>query len=92
MDGAAQRVDVTASGMRFTPAEVTVKAGRWVVVEFTNDDQVVHDWMVDGIPNVDVPARPGQTARLRFVLGRHVWSCRSRHAEAGMVGMLIVEP
>jgi Cu+-exporting ATPase len=96
MDAAAQRVDVTASGMRFTPAEVTVKAGRWVVVEFTNDDQVVHDWMVEGIPNVDVPARPGQTARLRFVLdepGEYMVMCSiPGHAEAGMVGMLVVEP
>jgi Cu+-exporting ATPase len=94
VDAAAQRVDVTASGMRFTPAEVTVKAGQWVVVEFTNDDQVVHDWMVEGIPNVDVPARPGQTARLRFVLdepGEYMVMCSiPGHAEAGMVGMLVV--
>ena len=96
MDAAAQRVGISARQFRFTPAEVTVTAGRWVVVEFTNDDQVVHDWMVDGVPNVDVPARPGQTARLRFVLdepGAYEVMCSiPGHAEAGMVGMLVVEP
>ncbi|HEX5589264.1 MAG TPA: heavy metal translocating P-type ATPase, partial [Candidatus Limnocylindrales bacterium] len=67
-DGASQRVEITAKNFRFDPDVVTVKAGQWVLVEFTNDDPVVHDWMVEAIPNVDVPARPGQTARLRFVL------------------------
>jgi Cu+-exporting ATPase len=96
MDAAAQRVEITAREMRFTPAEITIRAGQWVVVEFTNDDLVVHDWMVEGIPNVDVPARPGQTARLRFVIdepGTYEVMCSiPGHAEAGMVGMLVVEP
>ena len=46
-----------------------------------------HDWMVEGIPNLDVVARPGQTATLRFVLdaGENLIP-RSfpGHAEAGM--------
>jgi P-type Cu+ transporter len=96
MDAAAQRVEITAREMRFNPAEITIRAGQWVVVEFTNDDPVVHDWMVEGIPNVDVPARPGQTARLRFVIdepGTYEVMCSiPGHAEAGMVGMLVVEP
>ncbi|HSO28444.1 MAG TPA: heavy metal translocating P-type ATPase, partial [Candidatus Sulfomarinibacteraceae bacterium] len=91
----SQQVAVTASGFRFQPAEVTVRAGEWVVVEFTNEDEVVHDWMVEGVPNVDVPARPGQTATLRFVLdkpGMYMVMCSiPGHAEAGMVGMLVVE-
>jgi Cu+-exporting ATPase len=95
-DGASQRVAITASQFRFQPAEVSVKAGDWVLVEFTNDDSVVHDWMVDGIPNVDVAARPGQTARLRFVIdepGTYEVMCSiPGHAEAGMVGMLMVTP
>jgi len=96
IDGASQSVPVTAEGFRFSPAEVTVQAGRWVVVEFTNDDEVVHDWMVEGIPNVDIAARPGQTARLRFVLdepGEYMIMCSiPGHAEAGMVGLLTVLP
>ena len=93
-DGVSQQVTITGRDFRFEPAEVTVRAGEWVVVEFTNDDTVIHDWMVEGIPNVDVPARPGQTARLRFVLdepGTYMVMCSiPGHAEAGMVGTLVV--
>ena len=75
---------------------MTVRAGQWVVVEFTNADSATHDWMVPEIPNVDVPARPGQTARLRFVLDRpgtyQIICSFPGHAEAGMVGTLTVEP
>jgi len=96
IDGASQQVDVTAEGFRFSPADVTVRAGEWVALSFTNTDAVVHDWMVEGIPNVDVAARPGQTADLRFVLdepGTYMVMCSiPGHAEAGMVGMLVVEP
>ncbi len=87
---------VTASNMRFVPANLDVTAGEWVVLEFTNTDSVVHDWMVEGVPNLDVPARPGQTARLRFVLdtpGTYRVMCSiPGHAEAGMVGTLVVAP
>jgi plastocyanin len=64
------------------------------VLEFSNDDPIVHDWMVVGVPNLDAPARPGQTARLRFVLdtpGMYEVMCSiPGHAEAGMMGMLTV--
>ena len=96
LDAVSQRVAVTASEYRFQPADVTVRAGEWVVVELTNEDSVVHDWMVVGIPNSDVPARPGQTARRRFVLdtpGTYELMCAiPGHAEAGMVGTLVVTP
>ncbi|MBF8290638.1 MAG: actP, partial [Chloroflexi bacterium] len=94
LDGVSQRVAIKATEFRFQPADVTVRAGEWVLVEFTNDDQVVHDWMVEGVPNVDTPARPGQTSRLRFVLdtpGTYMVMCSiPGHAEAGMVGTLTV--
>jgi uncharacterized cupredoxin-like copper-binding protein len=52
--------------------------------------------MVEGVPNLDLPARPGQTAKLRFKLdtpGEYMILCSIRgHAEAGMVGTLTVEP
>ena len=90
----SQKVEVTATQFRFNPADVTVRAGQWVIVEFSNDDPVVHDWMVQSVPNADVPARPGQTARLRFVLnepGTYTVLCSiPGHAEAGMVGTLKV--
>jgi uncharacterized cupredoxin-like copper-binding protein len=94
LDRVSQRVAITASNYRFQPADVTVRAGEWVIVEVANLDPVVHDWMLEGVPNVSVPARPGQTARLRFVLdtpGTYMVMCSiPGHAEAGMVGMLNV--
>ena len=77
-----------ASNVRFTPADSPCPAGRFVVLRFTNDDPVFHDWMVEGLANVDAGARPGQTQRLRFRLDtpgtyRIVCSrrgpCRGRH-------------
>jgi nitrite reductase (NO-forming) len=89
-------VTVVAKDVRFHPADVTVTAGEWTLLEFRNEDAVVHDWMVEGVPNVEAIARPGQTATLRFVLdrpGTYMVMCTVEgHAEAGMVGMLTVVP
>jgi uncharacterized cupredoxin-like copper-binding protein len=89
-------VSVTAKDVRFSPADVTVRAGEWSAISFTNADPVVHDWMVEEIPNLDTVARPGQTTTLRFVLdtpGTYEILCSvPGHAEAGMVGTLTVLP
>jgi P-type Cu+ transporter len=89
-------VSVTAKDVRFSPADVTVRAGEWSAISFTNADPVVHDWMVEAIPNLDTVARPGQTTTLRFVLdapGTYEIVCSvPGHAEAGMVGTLTVLP
>ncbi len=94
LDSGSRQIAITASDFRFSPAELTLRTGEWVVVTFTNDDPVVHDWTVEGIANVDVPARPGQTAKLRFVIdtpGTYPILCMiPGHAEAGMVGTLVV--
>ena len=96
IDAGAIRVEVRAKDVRFSPPDVTVEAGRSVFVEFTNDDPIFHDWMVEGVSNVDAGARPGQTRRLRFVLdtpGTYEIICSVEgHAEAGMVGRLTVTP
>ena len=87
---------VTAKNVRFSPADITVRAGEWSAITFTNADPVVHDWMVEAIPNLDTVARPGQTTTLRFVLdtpGTYEVVCSvPGHAEAGMVGTLTVLP
>ncbi len=48
-----------------------------------------------GVANVDANARPGQTQRIRFRIdqpGTYVVECTVEgHAEAGMVGTLLVE-
>jgi plastocyanin len=96
IDAGAVAVDVHARDVRFEPADLTVAAGRFVVLRFTNDDPVFHDWMVEGVANVDAGARPGQTQRIRFALstpGTYRIICSVEgHAEAGMVGTLVVTP
>jgi plastocyanin len=96
IDANAHQVAVTARDIRFEPADVTVQAGEVVVVTFTNEDPVFHDWEVQGVANVDAGARPGQIQRLRFILDRpgtyEVRCTVDGHAEAGMTGRLIVEP
>jgi Cu+-exporting ATPase len=95
LDAAAVQVDVRAHDLRFDPAEVHVKAGSWVVIRFTNDDPVFHDWMVEGLANVDAGARPGQTQKIRVLLDRpgtyDIMCTVPGHSEAGMVGKLVVE-
>jgi len=96
MTAALPQLDITARDLRFEPADVTVRAGDWTALEFANEDAVAHDWMVEGIPNLDVVARPGQTATLRFVLdtpGTYPIVCSfPGHADAGMTGTLTVLP
>jgi len=96
VNDALPRLDVTARDVRFQPADLTVRAGEWAVLELTNADPLVHDWMIEEIPNMDAVARPGQTATLRFVLdtpGEYAVICSvPGHAEAGMVGTLTVLP
>jgi len=73
-----------------------VTADRFAVLTFTNADPVFHDWTVEGLANVDVPARPGQTTTLRFRIdqpGTYRIVCTvPGHAAAGMTGTLVVEP
>jgi Cu+-exporting ATPase len=95
IDASAQKVEVVGRNVAFEPTEIRIRAGQWTVVRFTNDDPIFHDWEVEGLANVDAGARPGQTASLRFVIdrpGEYTYLCTvPGHAEAGMVGTLIVE-
>jgi P-type Cu+ transporter len=96
VEGGATQVSVVARDVRFDPMDVTVEAARTVVLSFGNDDQVFHDWEVEGLANVDAGARPGQTQRIRFRIddpGTYPIVCSvPGHAESGMVGTLIVQP
>jgi Cu+-exporting ATPase len=95
VDSALPKVEIVATDMGFQSDTWTVTAGQWTVIELRNDDTVIHDWMVDGVPNLDVIARPGQTAKLRFVLdtpGQYrVTDSAAGHGEAGLAGTLVVK-
>jgi P-type Cu+ transporter len=95
IDARATPLTVAARDVRFTPADVRVTAGQTAVLTFRNDDPVFHDWEVEGLANVDAGARPGQTRKIRFTIdqpGTYRILCTvPGHAEAGMVGTLLVE-
>ena len=94
IDASAVKVDLVAQDLRFSRDVIEVPAGATVLLTFTNEDPVVHDWMVDGLANVEAPARPGQTQQVRFRIdkpGDYRYICTMPgHAEAGMVGTLVV--
>jgi Cu+-exporting ATPase len=96
IDRGAIQVAVRATDVRFQPADVAVRSGEFVVVSFTNNDPIFHDWEVEGVANVDAGARPGQTQRIRFIApapGTYRILCTVEgHAEAGMLGTLVVSP
>ncbi len=95
IEAGATKVAVAAREVAFTPADIRVRAGETVVLAFKNDDPIFHDWEVSGLANVDAGARPGQTQTIRFTIdrpGTYLVECTVEgHAEAGMVGTLIVE-
>jgi Cu+-exporting ATPase len=94
IDASAVKLDVVARDVTFAPPDVTTIAGRWTLLSFRNDDPVFHDWEVEGLANVDAGARPGQTARLRFIIDRpgtyEIICSVPGHADAGMTGTLTV--
>jgi plastocyanin len=96
IDAGAAHVEVTARDIRFAPADIRARSGEFVVIRFTNEDLVFHDWNVEGLANVDAGARPGQTQQIRVRLDRpgtyRIVCTVEGHAAAGMVGTLVVEP
>ena len=97
LDASLPKVVVTAyPNGTMSPSEVRIGAGQWTVIEFANTTADVREWMVDGVPNLDLVARPGQTVRLRLVLDTpgtyRVMSSMAGIVSADeMAGMLVVE-
>ncbi len=50
--------------------QMVVRAGQLTVIEMANPTDRVRSWMADGLPNVELLARPGQTARIRVSVGQ----------------------
>ena len=93
LDASLPTVTLTAHGGTITPADVRVAAGKWTVIELVNDDTVVRDWMVQGVANVELVARPGQTSRIRVVLdqpGTYMTMTGTTTGPGTMAGSLVV--
>ena len=95
IDAAAVQVRVVATDGSYSTDEIHVPADAVVLVTFVNDGTVFHDWVVDGLANVDVGARPGETATVRFRIdapGAYRFGCSvDGYAAAGMTGTLVVD-
>jgi len=94
VDAALPGIDVVATDNGYSPGDVTVTAGEWTVLRLRNDSASVRDWMVQDVPNLEAIARPGQTARLRFVLdtpGEYpILGSTGAHGGTGRIGTLVV--
>jgi Cu+-exporting ATPase len=95
IDAGAVRLNVIAEDVRFVPDELHVPAGQFVILSLDNRDPIFHDLEVEGLANVDVGARAGESNRVRVVIdtpGTYSFLCTvPGHAEAGMTGTLVVD-
>ena len=62
VDAALPTVDVSSA--------MTVKAGQLTVLQLSNTSGSVEAWMAQGLANVELLARPGQTTRIRVSIPR----------------------
>jgi plastocyanin len=82
--------------MRFNPAEIKVKAGETINIEFVNEGQILHDLTTRGqATNAYLVATPKGSRTGAFtaaVAGTYEFFCgQAGHEQAGMKGTLIVE-
>ncbi|HXQ96304.1 MAG TPA: heavy metal translocating P-type ATPase [Candidatus Acidoferrales bacterium] len=96
LDSSAQQVSVAARSAGGSPADIHVRSGRFVYLRFTNDGSAFQDLTVAGMPNVELPARPGQTTAMRFMApapGRYALKLVGDDGgAAGASGTLVVDP
>ncbi len=81
--------------LSFDPPQLTVRAGETVRLMLENPDRVPHTFDIAEL-GVSVRLAPGQSAPLEFEVeesGTYIFFCAvPGHREAGMEGVLVVEP
>ena len=89
----AARIEVTADGFAFDPAEIGVPAGQEVEVVLTSQD-MAHNFILDEL-DVEIYAAAGESSTGRFTPttpGTYEFYCSiPGHRGAGMEGTLVVE-
>lgn len=90
-----QRVTLVAKEFAYTPATLTVTAGRPVQLELHNQGVVEHDFVIDQFKVKMGLVGPGKKATLTFTpktKGSFAFYCSvPGHKEAGMRGTLVVK-
>ncbi len=74
---------------------MTVRAGQLTVLELPNTTASVKAWMADGLANVELLARPGQTSRIRVSIARpgsYTTSLGAPDGSGASMGTLVVTP
>ncbi|OGG60084.1 hypothetical protein A2765_03140 [Candidatus Kaiserbacteria bacterium RIFCSPHIGHO2_01_FULL_56_24] len=90
----ARSVTLTGKNFSFSQAEIRVKKGERVKIEFTSE-QGFHDWVVDAFDARTEMVNTGDSTSVEFVAdksGSFEYYCSiGNHRANGMVGTLIVE-
>ena len=87
VDAALPTVDVSSA--------MTVKAGQLTVLELSNGSGSVEAWMAQGVANVELLARPGQTTRIRVSIsqpGTYLTMLGAPDGAGASTGTLVVTP
>ncbi|HEY5628588.1 MAG TPA: HAD-IC family P-type ATPase, partial [Candidatus Limnocylindrales bacterium] len=95
INAALPTVQVGASSGDMASSTITVKAGQLTVLEMVNRQPGVLAWMAQGLPNVELLARPGQTSRIRVSIaqpGTYMTMLGSPDGVGVAQGMLVVTP
>jgi uncharacterized cupredoxin-like copper-binding protein len=92
---AATEVTVKAGDLFFDPKELTIAAGTDVKVTLENGGALAHDWAVrdhDDIATKLLNPSESETISVNLPAGEYTYYCTvPGHADAGMVGKLIVQ-
>lgn len=90
-----QTITVTMSSFAFDPANLTARAGQTVRVLLDNPDTIPHAFDIPEL-GVGLAVIPEAAVEIEFIAtdpGTYVYFCGIEgHREAGMEGVLIVEP
>ena len=90
-----QVTTVTMTSFAFEPARMTVKAGQTVRILLDNPDSIPHAFDIPEL-GVGLAVIPEAAVEIEFVAtepGTYIYFCGIEgHREAGMEGVLVVEP
>lgn len=99
IDGSSGTVALAAVGpMKWQPNTITgVKAGQKVTVQLKNSDTLLHSFVAPSLgATAKVDVQPGGSATATFTAPSapgtyQFWCAEAGHAEAGMVGQVVVQ-
>ena len=90
----ARPVAVNATNLRFDPPTIAAGPNEIIRVQLANQDGVLHDWTVPGVPGAHVTADGSASRETTFRApgpGSYPIVCTvPGHREAGMTGLLVV--